>query len=131
MITLCNTSSAPTTLAEQVGTVVLGLATQQVAATTLDLSPSEFRLGAAQTSFDSSGTRRRNDQLGQLAGSYYSDELDLPVDLVVRDGTLVLLRPGADDLRFVPLCTTTYSRTVTRCCCASSATARAAWRDSR
>jgi CubicO group peptidase (beta-lactamase class C family) len=109
VITLCNTSGASATLAEQVGTVVLGLTTKQTTATTLDLSPSEMTQGAAMTSFDSSGTRRRNDQLAKLAGSYYSDELDLPVDLVVRDGTLVLQRPGADDLRFVAFANDVYT----------------------
>jgi CubicO group peptidase (beta-lactamase class C family) len=109
VITLCNTSGASPTLAEQVGTVVLGLASRQTAVTTLDLSTSELTQGAATTSFDSTGTRRRNDQLAQLAGSYYSDELDLLVDLVVRDGTLVLERPGADDLRFVAFANDVYT----------------------
>jgi len=109
VITLCNTSGASPTLAEQVGTVVLGLASRQTAVTTLDLSTSELTQGAATTSFDSTGTRRRNDQLAQLAGSYYSDELDLLVDLVVRDGTLVLQRPGADDLRFVAFANDVYT----------------------
>ena len=106
VITLCNTSGAPATLAEQVGTVVLGLAAKQTAASVLDLSAagrSGFASsGSPLTAFDSSGARRRNDQLAQVAGSYYSDELDLPVELTVRDGTLVLQRAGAEDIRFVP-----------------------------
>lgn len=85
VITLCNTSGAPATLAEQVGTVVLGLAAKQTAASVLDFSAGSHdgfaASGSPLTAFDSSGARRRNDQLAQVAGSYYSDELDLPVEL--------------------------------------------------
>ena len=35
-----------------------------------------------------------------MAGKYYSDELELPVTLVAREGTLVLQRPRAEDIRF-------------------------------
>jgi hypothetical protein len=50
---------------------------------------------------DSSGaTRRRNDQLAQMAGNYYSDELDLSVSLIARDGALYLRRPRSVDMRF-------------------------------
>ena len=45
-------------------------------------------------------TRRRNDLLAQVAGSYYSDELDLPVTLVARDGALYFRRPKAPEIRF-------------------------------
>ncbi len=83
--------------------MVLGLAATQPAATTLDLvATTDLSSGTGQTSFDSTGARRRNDQLAQDAGTYYSDELDLSVDLVVRDGVLVLQRAGSDDIRFVP-----------------------------
>jgi CubicO group peptidase (beta-lactamase class C family) len=102
VITLCNTSSASWTLAEQVGTVLLGLATQRMAATTLDLAATQWAAGTAQAPPDSTNARRRNDQLAEIAGGYYSDELDLRVALVVRDGILVLERPHADDIRFVP-----------------------------
>jgi hypothetical protein len=47
--------------------------------------------------------RQRNDRLLQLAGRYYSDELDLPVQLVARDGALVLERPHAQDIRFTSI----------------------------
>jgi hypothetical protein len=40
--------------------------------------------------------------MAQLAGDYYSDELDLPVMLVPQNGVLLLRRPHADELRFVP-----------------------------
>ena len=36
-------------------------------------------------------------------GTYYSAELDLPVTIAAREGVLVLTRPRADELRFVPL----------------------------
>ena len=52
---------------------------------------------------DSTGARQRNDRLALLAGKYYSDELDLPVTVAAREGVLVLTRPRADELRFVPL----------------------------
>jgi hypothetical protein len=102
VITLCNTSDASYTLAEQVGTVVLGLAGRKEASTTLDLSTPAWTAGAALVIPDSTSARRRNDQLMQIAGTYYSDELDLQVTLAVRDGTLVLERPHADDIRFGP-----------------------------
>ena len=35
-----------------------------------------------------------------MAGNYYSDELDLAVSLVARDGALYLRRPKAVDMRF-------------------------------
>jgi CubicO group peptidase (beta-lactamase class C family) len=101
VITLCNTSSASSKIAEQVASIVLGLAAQQTSATTLDLSPSRWTAGSAQAPADSSQSRRRNDQLSQLAGSYYSDELELPVTLTARDGHLILQRPRAEDLHFV------------------------------
>jgi hypothetical protein len=85
-----------------VGTVVLGLAGRKQASTTFDLSTPSWTAGAAQVTPDSTSARRRNDQLMQIAGTYYSDELDLQVTLAVRDGTLVLERPHADDIRFGP-----------------------------
>jgi hypothetical protein len=52
---------------------------------------------------DSTGARQRNDRLGLLGGRYYSEELDLPVTVVAREGVLVVMRPRGDELRFVPL----------------------------
>lgn len=101
IITLCNTSAAPSTLAEHVGAVLLGLIPQQQSATTLDLSTRSWTVGTAMAPADPGDTRRRSDQLAQLAGNYYSDELDLPVSLVVRDGVLVMQRQRGGDLRFV------------------------------
>jgi CubicO group peptidase (beta-lactamase class C family) len=101
VITLCNTAAAPSTLAEHVGAVLLGLVPQQQTATTLDLSTRSWTVGTSVTLTDPSDTRRRSDQLAQLAGNYYSEELDLPVNLVVRDGVLVLQRQRGGDLRFV------------------------------
>lgn len=102
VITLCNTSGAPSTLADQVASVVLGIAQRQRAtAAAVDLRANLFSAGGAQFVDDSSGARRRNDVLTQLAGSYYSDELELPVTLRARDGVLVLQRPRSDELRFV------------------------------
>jgi CubicO group peptidase (beta-lactamase class C family) len=106
IITLCNTSSAQASLAEQVATLIIGsLPARAKATTTLDLSTSmsTFSVGGSHASTDSVVARRRNDQLAQLAGPYYSEELDLPVTLVARDGVIFLRRPHADDLRFVAL----------------------------
>ena len=109
VITLCNTSSASSSLAEQVASVVLGLVTQSASATTLDLSSSPWTAGSPRAPIDSSDSRRRNDQLSQLSGNYYSDELDLPVTLAPRNGYLVLRRPRADEIHFVPLTTDLYT----------------------
>jgi hypothetical protein len=101
VITLCNTAAAPSTLAEHVGAVLLGLVPQQQTATTLDLSTRSWTVGTSMTPADPTDTRRRNDQLAQLAGSYYSDELDLPVSLIARDGVLIMQRQRGGNLRFV------------------------------
>lgn len=101
---LCNTSTAPPTLADEVGALMLGLLPNQREATTLDLSASApFSLGRGRASADTMDARQRNDRLLQLAGRYYSDELDLPVQLVARDGALVLERPHAQDIRFTSI----------------------------
>jgi CubicO group peptidase (beta-lactamase class C family) len=104
VMTLCNTSGAATNLAEQVGTLMLGVLPPKTNATTLDLSTVvPYNVGGSAAPIDSAGARRRNDQLTQLAGSYYSDELDLSISLVVRDGVVLLHRPRAADIRFVAL----------------------------
>jgi CubicO group peptidase (beta-lactamase class C family) len=103
VITLCNTSTASTTLAEQVAGVFLGLAAERTTVATLDVSAGLFSAGAAQATADSTESRKRTDQLTQLTGSYYSDELEMPVTLVARDGLLLVQRRRAGDLRFVPL----------------------------
>lgn len=103
VITLCNTSAAAASLAEQVGSLLLGIIPKQQSATTLDLSTRSWSVGASAFPTDPTDTRRRSDQLLQLAGSYYSEELDLPVNLAVRDGVLIMQRPRAGDLRFVTL----------------------------
>jgi hypothetical protein len=101
VITLCNTSAASATLAEQVGSLMLGVVPRAAASASFDFGPSVYVSGAPPTRIDSAGdARRRNDQLTQMAGSYYSDELDLPVSLIVRDGALMLHRPKAADIRF-------------------------------
>jgi CubicO group peptidase (beta-lactamase class C family) len=109
VITLCNTSTASSALAEQVGSIMLGLVTQNANATTLDLSSNPWTVGSPRAPTDSSDSRRRNDQLAQLSGSYYSDELDLPVTLAPRDGYLVLRRPRAEEIHFVALTTDLYT----------------------
>src|SRR5262245_20385501 len=103
VITLCNTSSAPPTLAEQVGRLYLGIASERVNVATVDLGASLMSFGAAQAPHDSTGARQRNDRLATLAGSYYSEELDMAVTILPREGALVLTRPRATELRFVPL----------------------------
>ena len=102
-MTLCNTSSASTTLADQVGSVLVGLVgpSQTTNAATIDLSASLWSSGAAQAPYDSMGARRRNSELARVAGSYYSDELDLQVTLAAREGVLIMQRPHAEDIRFV------------------------------
>jgi CubicO group peptidase (beta-lactamase class C family) len=109
VITLCNTAAASPTLAEQVGSVVLGLTAPQKTVATIDLSTSLYSAGAAPAPSDSTSAHRWSDQLAQVAGSYYSDELDMPVTLVARDGVLLMQRRRADDLRFVPLAADLYT----------------------
>ena len=75
----------------------------------LDLSSSEWSAGSSQAPADSSASRRRNDQLAQLSGAYYSDELDLAVTLSPRDGYLVLRRPHSDEIHFVALTSDLYT----------------------
>ncbi len=102
VITLCNTSGAATTLADQVATVHMGLVTQRrVTATSLDFAAGSFSVGTSPSPGDSIVSRKRNDQLANVAGDYYSPELDLGVSLVARDGVLLLRRPHESDLRFV------------------------------
>jgi hypothetical protein len=104
VITLCNTSDAPTTLAEQVSSVVLGFAAEKTAMATMDLSPASlWTSGAAQAPYDSSSVKRRADQLARIAGTYYSGELELPVTIMARDSALVLQRPQAAEIRFSPV----------------------------
>ncbi len=103
VITLCNTSVASPTLAEQVSTVPLGLASQTPAVPPLALASGLLAAGESQARSDEAKPQRRSDQFAPLAGDYYSDELALPVTLRARDGLLVMERRKADELRFVPL----------------------------
>jgi hypothetical protein len=96
-------------LAEQVGSIMLGFAAQNASVTTLDLSSSPWIAGSSHSPADSSASRRRNDQLARLSGSYYSDELDLLVTLAPRDGYLVLQRPHAEEIHFVALTNDLYT----------------------
>jgi CubicO group peptidase (beta-lactamase class C family) len=109
VITLCNTSSVSSMLAQQVGSIMLGLAARKSSATTLDLSAGEWTAGSPHAPADSSASRRRNDQLAQLSGGYYSDELDLAVTLAPRDGYLVLQRPHSDEIHFIALTSDLYT----------------------
>jgi hypothetical protein len=103
VVTLCNTATASASLADEVSNLLLGLHPQQNATTTLDLSLNQWSGGAAQAPADSTGARRRTDLLAQAAGEYRSDELDLVVRLVARDGVLAMQRAGAPEIRFVAL----------------------------
>ena len=105
MITLCNVASAPATLAEQVATVVLGPAMQPQDVASIDLQGVGLSGGpvSGRGDGDPVESRRRADELASIAGSYYSADLDLPVSLLVRDGTLVLRRPQSEELRFTAL----------------------------
>jgi hypothetical protein len=99
-----------TTLAEQVSRVFLDVAAEKTTVITADLpSPSLMAFGASQN--DSTGARQRNDRLGLLAGRYYSDELDLSVNVAAREGVLVVTRPRGDELRFVPLAEDLFTST--------------------
>ena len=102
VVTLCNTSAVSPTLAEQIGTLVMGMTPRRVAATLpFETTTGPYASGTFTVPVDSMGaTRRRNDQLAQMAGNYYSDELDLEVSLVARDGALYLRRPKSVDMRF-------------------------------
>jgi CubicO group peptidase (beta-lactamase class C family) len=103
VVTLCNTSTVPPTLAEQIGTLMLGVTPRRFTATVapLDMAVTPYASGTVAMLTDSAGTaRRRNDQLAQMAGNYYSQELDLAVSLIARDGALYLRRPKTNDVRF-------------------------------
>jgi hypothetical protein len=103
VVTLCNTSTVPSTLAEQIATLMLGVTPRRFTATVapLDMALNPYATGTVAMPTDSAGTpRRRNDQLAQMAGSYYSQELDLTVSLIARDGALYLRRPKTNDVRF-------------------------------
>jgi len=104
VITLCNTSAAPTTLAEQVSRVFLGVASERTTVSTTDLPASGLlTFGGAQSPSDTSGARKRNDRLATLAGTYFSEELNMSFSLAAREGVLMVARPNASELRFVPL----------------------------
>jgi CubicO group peptidase (beta-lactamase class C family) len=104
VITLCNTSDAPNTLAEQVSSVVLGFAAEKTSMASMDLSPTSlWTSGTAQAPYDSIAVKRRTDQLARIAGTYYSGELELPVTIAARDSALVLQRPQAAEIRFAPI----------------------------
>lgn len=101
VITLCNASDAPATLAEQVATVYLGSDMKAQDVASFDPAApwpngSSLRSGT-EASIDA---RRRADELASAAGRYYSRDLQLTVTLSARDGALVLRRRGADDMRF-------------------------------
>jgi CubicO group peptidase (beta-lactamase class C family) len=105
VITLCNVATAPLTLAQQVGTVILGSLMKPQEVASIDVTLSGF---GAPTSFgrpegDAAEARRRVDELARVAGSYYSDELDLTVSLNAKDGALVMRRPHSGDIRFTAL----------------------------
>jgi hypothetical protein len=59
--------------------------------------------GASQAPHDSTSARQRNDRLVPLAGTYYSDELEMDIKVAAREGILVLTRPRSSELRFIPL----------------------------
>jgi CubicO group peptidase (beta-lactamase class C family) len=112
VITLCNTSGAPTTLVDQVATIHLGLITQRrtaAASRAIDFAAGPFNVGTAPSPGDSTIARKRNDQLTQLAGDYYSPELDLAVSLVPREGILLLRRAHESDLRFITFTTDLFT----------------------
>jgi len=103
VLTLCNSSAVSPSLAEQVGTLVLGVRPAAPPSTTgmFGSESGPYASGTFTAPTDSAATaRRRNDQLARIAGTYYSDELDLTVSLLARDGALFLKRPNSVDMRF-------------------------------
>ncbi|HEY4218559.1 MAG TPA: serine hydrolase domain-containing protein [Gemmatimonadaceae bacterium] len=109
VITLCNTSLASPTLAEQVSTVRLGLASQKPSMAPVDLTVGLLAAGTSELPTEQVKPQRRANEFAPLAGEYYSEELALPVTLIARDGLLVLQRRSADELRFVPLGTDLFT----------------------
>jgi CubicO group peptidase (beta-lactamase class C family) len=104
VITLCNTSDVPNTIAEQVASVVLNFAAQKTTVASIGLPNSSIWLsGTAQSPNDSTAVRLRAGQLARVAGNYYSSELDLPVTIVARENALILQRAQYDELRFSPV----------------------------
>lgn len=104
VITLCNVSTAPASLAAQVASVYLGADMKAQDVVTLEATPSwpgatSFRSGTEA----SVEARRRADELSRAIGTYYNVDLDLTVTLVARDGALVLQRPHSDPMRFTAL----------------------------
>lgn len=108
VITLCNTTAASPSLADQVALVALGVMPGKAAAVlgadrANDLVSSTWTAGATRTAADSAAeARRKSEQLAEVVGRYYSDELTLTVTLVGKDGALILRRPKAEDIRFAP-----------------------------
>jgi CubicO group peptidase (beta-lactamase class C family) len=105
VITLCNTASASPTLAQQVATVFLEsqMSPQQVASIELQSTMSVGGPVFGRGDGDPAEARRRADELASVAGTYYSDDLDLAVALLARDGALVMQRPKSEDIRFTAL----------------------------
>jgi len=104
VITLCNTSDVPNTIAEQVASVVLNFAAQKATVASIGLPTTSVWLsGTAQSPNDSTAVRLRASQLAQIAGKYYSSELDLPVTIIARESALILQRAKFDELRFSPV----------------------------
>ncbi len=105
VITLCNVASAPPTLAEQVATVFLGSVMKPQDPASIDLQSAGSTTAPLFGHADGApvDSRRRADELANIAGSYYNNDLDLPVALVARDGALMLQRPKSDDIRFTAL----------------------------
>lgn len=104
VITLCNTSDVPNTIAEQVASVVLNFAAQKTTVASIGLPTTSVWLsGTAQSPNDSTAVRLRASQLAQIAGKYYSSELDLPVTIIARESALILQRAQFDELRFSPV----------------------------
>jgi len=104
VITLCNTSDTPATIAEQVASVVLNFAAQKTTVASIGLPSSSLWLsGTGPSASDSTAVRLRASQLAKIAGNYYSSELDLPVTIVARESALILQRAQFDELRFSPV----------------------------
>jgi CubicO group peptidase (beta-lactamase class C family) len=105
VITLCNTASAPPSLAQQVATVFLESEMQPQQVASIELPPSMQAGGSVfgRSEGDPAEARRRADELASIAGNYYSVDLDMPVSLLACEGALVMQRPKSEDIRFTAL----------------------------
>ena len=81
----------------------LGVAAEKASVIAIGSSvePDGVRRGAGRATARARGSATTGSRSSR--GRYYSEELDMPVTIAAREGVLVVMRPRADELRFVPL----------------------------